>query len=74
MLGSSDDLAPALFRTILDVFPVLCPFLAPLESTTAASTDLWLEAVFGLRGWTHDSSLIRRGWFKRVRLSLQASR
>jgi hypothetical protein len=60
MLGSSDDLAPALFRTILDVFPVLCPFLAPLESPTATSTSLWLKAVFGLRSWTHDSSLMRQ--------------
>jgi len=59
MLGSSDNLAPALFRTILDVFPVLCPFLAPLESPTAMSTSLWLKAVFGLWGWTHGSSLMR---------------
>ena len=48
MLSGSDDLAPALFRTILDVFPVLSPFLAPLESPTAANADLWLKAVFGL--------------------------
>jgi hypothetical protein len=59
VLGGSDDLAPALFRTILDVFPVLCPFLAPLESPAAANTSLRLEAVFGLWGWTHGSSLMK---------------
>jgi hypothetical protein len=59
LLGSSDDLAPALFRAILDVFPVLGPLLAPLESPATAHTNLWLKAVFGLWGWTHDSSLIR---------------
>jgi hypothetical protein len=50
MLGGSDNLAPALFRAILDVFPVLGPFLAPLESPTATNTSLWLEAIFGLGG------------------------
>ena len=60
MLGGSDNLAPALFRAILDVFPVLGPLLPPLKSPTAAHTDLWLKAVFGLWGWTHDSSLIRQ--------------
>jgi len=59
MLGGSDDLAPALLRAILYVVPVLGPLLAPLKSPTAANADLWLEAVFGLWGWTHDSSLIR---------------
>jgi hypothetical protein len=59
MLGGSDDLAPALFRAILDVFPVLGPLLAPLESPTASKADLGLKAVLGLWGWTHDSSLIR---------------
>ena len=59
MLSGSDDLAPALLRAILDVFPVLGPLLSPLESPTAASTDLWLEAVFGLWDWTHGSSLMR---------------
>jgi hypothetical protein len=59
MLGSSDDLAPALFRAILDVFPVPGPLLTPLESPATAHTDLWLEAVFGLWGWTHGSSLMR---------------
>jgi hypothetical protein len=59
MLSGSDDLAPALFRAILDVFPVLGPLLSPLKSPTAANADLWLEAILGLWGWTHDSSLIR---------------
>jgi hypothetical protein len=59
MLGGSDDLAPALLRAILDVFPVLGPLLSPLESPAAASTDLWLKTVFSLWGRTHDSSLIR---------------
>ncbi len=59
MLGGSDDLAPALLRAILDVFPVLSPLLSPLESPPAASTDLWLEAILGLWGRTHGSSLIR---------------
>jgi hypothetical protein len=59
MLGSSDDLAPALFRAILDVFPVLGPPLAPLESPATSHAYLWLEAVFGLWGWTHGSSLMR---------------
>jgi hypothetical protein len=59
MLSDSDELAPALFRTILDVFPVLGPLLAPLESPTAAQASFWLKAVFGLWGWTHGSSLIR---------------
>jgi hypothetical protein len=54
-----NDLAPALFRAILDVFPVLGPFFAPLETPATAQTNLWLEAVFGLWGFTHDSSLIR---------------
>jgi hypothetical protein len=59
MLSGSDDLAPALLRAILDVFPVLGPLLAPLESPTAASTNLWLKTVLGLWGRTHGSSLIR---------------
>jgi hypothetical protein len=59
MLGGSDDLALALLRAILDVFPVLGPLLAPLETPATAQTNLWLEAVFGLWGFTHDSSLIR---------------
>ena len=59
MLGGSDELAPALIRTVLDVFPVLGPFLAPLESPATAHTNLRLKAVFGLWGFTHDSSLIR---------------
>ena len=60
MLGGSDDLAPALLRAILDVFPVLGPLLAPLESPATSHAHLWLEAVFGLWGWTHVSSLMRR--------------
>jgi hypothetical protein len=59
MLGGSDDLAPALLRAILDVLPVLGPLFAPLKSPTAAQASFWLEAVFGLWGWAHDSSLIR---------------
>ena len=54
-----NDLAPALFRAILDVFPVLGPLLAPFESPATAQTNLRLKAVFGLWGFTHDSSLIR---------------
>jgi hypothetical protein len=54
-----NDLAPALFRAILDVFPVFGPLLAPLESPTTARTDLGLKTVFGLWGFTHASSLIR---------------
>jgi hypothetical protein len=48
-----DDLTPALFRAILDVFPVLGPLLSPLKSPTAANADLWLEAILGLWGWAH---------------------
>jgi hypothetical protein len=59
MLCGSDKLAPALFRAILDVFPVLGPLLSPLKSPTAANADLWLEAVLGLWGGAHYSSLIR---------------
>jgi hypothetical protein len=59
MLGGSDNLAPALFGAILDVFPVLGPLLAPLESPTTAQASFWLKAILGLWGWTHDSSLIR---------------
>ena len=59
MLGGSDDLALALLRAILDVFPVLGPLLSPLESPAAASTDFWFEAVFRLWSRTHASSLIR---------------
>jgi len=59
MLSDSDELAPALFRAILDVFPVLGPLLAPLKSPTAAQASFWLKAVFCLWGWTHGSSLIR---------------
>ena len=55
-----NDLAPALFRAVLDVFPVLGPLLAPLESPTTTSTDLWLEAIFDFGSWTHASSLIRQ--------------
>ena len=58
MLGGSDELAPALFRAILNVLPVLGPLLAPLKSPTAAQASFWLKAVFGLWGWTHISSLI----------------
>ena len=58
MLGGSDELAPALFRAILYVFPIPSPFLTPLESSTTAQANLWLKAVFGLWGWTHGSSLI----------------
>ena len=54
-----NDLTPALFRAILDVFPVLGPLLAPLESPAAAHTDFGLKTVFSLWGWTHASSLIR---------------
>jgi hypothetical protein len=54
-----NDLAPALFRAILDVFPVLGPLLTPLESPTTAHTDLGLKTVFSLWGRAHDSSLIR---------------
>jgi hypothetical protein len=54
-----NDLAPALFRAILDVFPVLGPLLAPFESPATAHTNLRLKAVLGLWGRTHDSSLIR---------------
>ena len=59
MLSGSDKLAPALFRTVLDVFPVLGPLLAPLESPATAQTNLRLKAVFDPWGFTHDSSLIR---------------
>jgi hypothetical protein len=59
MLGGSDELAPALIRAVLDVFPILGPLLAPLESPATAHTNLWLEAVFNSWGFTHDSSLIR---------------
>ena len=59
MLSGSDELAPALFRAILDVFPVLGPLLAPLKSPATARTDLRLKAIFSLWGWTHDSSLMR---------------
>jgi hypothetical protein len=54
-----DDLTPALFRAILDVFPVFGPLLTPLESPTTAHTYLWLEAVFDFRSRAHASSLIR---------------
>jgi hypothetical protein len=53
-------LAPALFRAVLDVFPVLGPLLAPLESPTTTSTDIWLEAIFDFWSWAHVSSLIRQ--------------
>ena len=59
MLSGSDELAPALFRAVLDVFPVLGPLLAPLKSPATAHTDLGLKAVFSLWDWTHDSSLMR---------------
>jgi hypothetical protein len=59
MLSGSDNLAPTLIRAILEVFPVLGPFLAPLKSPTATNTNLWLKTVFCLWGRTHDSSLIR---------------
>jgi hypothetical protein len=59
MLGGSDNLAPALIRAILDVFPVLGPLLAPFKSPAAAHADLWFEAVLGLWDRAHDSSLIR---------------
>ena len=54
-----NDLAPALFRAILDVFPVLGPLFAPLETPATAHTYLWLEAVFDFRSRAHASSLIR---------------
>lgn len=59
MFSGGDDLTPALFRTVLDVFPVLGPLLTPLESSTTAHTDLRFKTVFGLWGWAHVSSLIR---------------
>ena len=59
MLSGSDELAPALFRAILNVFPIFGPLLAPLESPATAHTNLRLKAVFGLWGWAHGSSLIR---------------
>jgi hypothetical protein len=59
MLSGSDDLAPALFRAVLYVFPVLGPLLPPLKSPTAAQASFWLKAVFSLWGWTHGLSLIR---------------
>ena len=60
MLSGSDDLAPALLRAILDVFPVLGPLLTPFESSATANADLRLKSVFGLGGWAHGSSLIRQ--------------
>jgi hypothetical protein len=59
MLSGSDNLAPALLRAILDVFPVLGPLLPPLKSPTAAHADLWIEAVLGLWDRAHYSSLMR---------------
>jgi hypothetical protein len=59
MLSDSDELAPALIRAILYVFPVLGPLLTPLESQTAAQAGFWRKAVFGFRGWAHGSSLMR---------------
>jgi len=59
MLSVSDNLAPALIRAILDIFPVLSPLFPPLKSPAATNTDLRLNAVFGLWGWAHGSSLIR---------------
>jgi hypothetical protein len=59
MLGVSDDLAPALFRAILDVFPVLCPLPAPFESPATSHAYLRLETVFGFGSWAHGSSLMR---------------
>jgi hypothetical protein len=59
MLSGSDNLAPALLRAVLYVFPVLGPLLPPLKSPTAAQASFWLKAVFSLWGWTHGSSLIR---------------
>ena len=59
ILGGSDELSPALIRAVLDVFPVLGPLLAPLESPATAHTNLRLKAVFNSWGFTHDSSLIR---------------
>ena len=73
MLSGSDDLAPALIRAILDVFPVLGPLLSPLKSPTAANADLWLKTVFGLWGGAHYSSLMRQEEVGLVRLSRQAS-
>jgi hypothetical protein len=54
MLSGSDDLAPALIRAILNVFPVFGPLLAPLKSSTASSTHFRLETVLSLWGWAHD--------------------
>jgi hypothetical protein len=68
MLDCSDNLAPALFRAILNVFPIFGPLLAPLEPPTATNADLWLEAVLGLWGGAHDSSLIRQEHRVLVRL------
>jgi hypothetical protein len=68
MLSGSDELAPALFRAILNVFPIFGPLLAPLESPATAHTNLRLKAVFGLWCWTHDSSLIRQEHRVLVRL------
>ena len=59
MLSDSDELAPALIRAILYVFPVLGPLLTPFESPATAHTDPRLKTVFGLWGWAHKTSLIR---------------
>ena len=36
----------ALFRAILNVFPITSPLLTPLKGQIASLTDLWCEAVF----------------------------
>jgi hypothetical protein len=56
-----DDLAFALIGTVLDVFPVFGPLLAPLESSTTSNANLRLETVLGLWSWSHSPSLIRPG-------------
>jgi hypothetical protein len=58
MVSDSDDLTPALFRTILYVLPVFGPLLAPFESPATPQANLGFKTIFGLWGWAHGSSLV----------------
>lgn len=55
-----------LFRTVLNVLPIACPFLAPLKGALTTLTYFWGKAVFNLcpHGWSLTRSLQSALWLR----------
>jgi len=44
----SASFTTTLFTAVLNIFPIICPLLAPFKGQSASNTDLWREAIFNL--------------------------